>query len=159
LLDEGLRNFATVVMQQTGIDIASFPGAGAAGGIAAGLAAFLPVSIMEGTQLIVDASKIENRLPGADIIITGEGKIDQQSFRGKTISAITSIAAKENIPVVAFCGKLELNETEWKKLGLLRVIEISDGSISEAESIRNAYELLREKSKSAFLSSSSFFNT
>lgn len=152
LLDEGLKNFASVIMQQTGKDISAFPGAGAAGGIAAGLMAYLPVNIVEGTQLILDASKIENGLTGTDIIITGEGKIDRQSFRGKTISSITSIARKKNIPVAAFCGKLELSEQECKELGLILVVEISDGSMSETESIRQAYDLLMEKAKSVFSS-------
>ncbi len=143
-------------MQQTGKDISTFPGAGAAGGIAAGLKAYLPVNVIEGTQLILDASKIERSLTGADIIVTGEGKIDKQSFRGKTISAITSVAAKKNIPVIAFCGKLELDEKECKKLGLMHAFEISDGSISETESIRNAYELLRRKARSVFLAGSLF---
>jgi glycerate kinase len=156
LLDEGLRNLASVVMQQTGKNISAFPGAGAAGGIAAGLAAYLPVNVIEGTQLILDSSKIETGLAGTDVIITGEGKIDHQSFRGKTISAICSIAGKHNIPVVAFCGKLELDEIQWKKLGLIDAFEISDGSVNETESIRDAYDLLRRKAKSVF-SAGSFF--
>ena len=148
LLDEGLRNFASVVMQQTGLNISSFPGAGAAGGIAAGLSAFLSVSIIEGTQLVLSASKIEKSLQGANVIITGEGKIDHQSSRGKTISAVAAMGARNKIPVIAFCGKLELDEPEWRKLGLMNVFEIADKSTSEVDSIRHAYELLLKKSKS-----------
>ena len=150
LLDNGLRHFAGVILEQTGKNVADFPGAGAAGGIAAGLSAFLPVSIREGTEVILSASDIRNRLGNADLVITGEGKIDQQSCRGKTISAITAMAKERNLPVIAFCGKLELTESEYKDLGLELAVEISDGSISEVQSMINAHELLSRRVQSAF---------
>ena len=150
LLDNGLRHFAGVILEQTGKNVADFPGAGAAGGIAAGLSAFLPVSIRSGIQVILSASDIRNRLGNADLVITGEGKIDQQSCRGKTISAITAIAKERNVPVIAFCGKLELSESEFRDLGLELAMEIGDGSISELQSMINAHELLSKKVQSAF---------
>ena len=145
ILDDGLRHFADLIYQQTGKNVADFPGAGAAGGIAAGLSAFLPVNITEGTELILTASNIRNSLEDADLIVTGEGKLDQQSCRGKTICAITSMAKQKNIPVIAFCGKLELSRPQYNDLGLEFAFEISDGSISEEESMRDAYELLSKK--------------
>ena len=150
LLDNGLRHFAEIILQQTGKNVADFPGAGAAGGIAAGLSAFLPVSIREGTEVILSASDIRNRLVDADLVITGEGKIDQQSCRGKAICAITALAKERNIPVVAFCGKLELTQPEYKNLGLELAVEIVDGSISELQSMTNAHALLSKKVRSAF---------
>ena len=150
LLDNGLRHFAEIILQQTGKNVADFPGAGAAGGIAAGLSAFLPVSIREGTEVILSASDIRNRLVNVDLVITGEGKIDQQSCRGKAICAITSIARQRDIPVVAFCGRLELTESQYNDLGLKLAFEISDGSISELQSMINAHELLSKKVQSGF---------
>lgn len=98
LLDDGLKHFAAVIQRETGKDVSGFPGTGAAGGIAAGLMAYLPVKIIEGTKLVLKASNIENRLHDADIIITGEGKIDRQSFRGKTICAVIGLAKKIFLP-------------------------------------------------------------
>ncbi len=147
-LDNGLKHFSKIIEKQTGKDISAIPGTGAAGGIAAGLMTFLDVSLLEGTSLILNASGIEKFINGVDLIITGEGKLDQQSFGGKTISAITSMAKEKNIPVAALCGKLELKETEWNKLGLSAAIGIMDTSISEEESMRMARVLIKEKAKS-----------
>lgn len=147
LLDAGLKHFASIIQQQTGKEVSKFPGAGAAGGIAAGLMAYLPVSIIEGTKLILKASNIENRIGDADIIITGEGKIDHQSFLGKTIHAITSMAKEKDIPIVALCGKLELRESAWKRLGLSLALEINDGSLTKKESMQRAHELVCKKAE------------
>lgn len=150
LLDSGLKNFASIIEKQTGKDVSNFPGSGAAGGIAAGLMAYLPVKIIEGTELIFRASNIKNSLDGADIIITGEGKIDLQSFRGKTVSAVTAMASQKQIPVVALCGKLELSEPEWKELGIALAAALNDGSSSEEESMQRAHEMLADKAEWIF---------
>ncbi|MBC7829060.1 MAG: glycerate kinase [Chitinophagaceae bacterium] len=147
LLDKGLKQFADVVLQQTGKDVSGFAGAGAAGGIAAGLMAFLPVNIVEGTHLILTASKIEKTIGDADMIITGEGKIDRQSLLGKTVHAIISMAKNRNIPIAAICGKLELKESEWKQWGVSLAVEINDGSLAEEESMQRAYELVLKKAE------------
>lgn len=146
-LDEGLRNFAGVILKQTGKDISSFPGAGAAGGIAAGLLAFLPVKVIEGTNLILSASNIENSLDNVDMIITGEGRIDEQTFRGKTVSAICALGARKNIRTIAFCGKLDLSDDAYKKLGLELAEEISIAGMPEHESMKHAYQLLLQRSR------------
>jgi len=145
LLDEGLKQFAKIIEQQTGKNVSTFPGAGAAGGIAAGLMSYLPVKIIEGTQLILKASNIKNSIDDADMIITGEGKIDRQSLMGKTICAITAMATEKGIPVVALCGKLELTESSWKEFGLSLAVAINDGFMTEEESMRNAPMLLIQK--------------
>lgn len=147
-LDNGLRHFSKIIEQETGKNLSGIPGAGAAGGIAAGLMAYLNVSLVKGTELIINASSIKKFIDDADFIITGEGKLDTQSFGGKTISAITSIAKEKNIPVAALCGRLELTEAEWRQLGLSIAVEISDASIQEEESIRMAMALLKDKAKS-----------
>lgn len=147
LLDKGLKQFAGIIKQHTGRDVSTFHGAGAAGGIPAGLKAYLNVDLIEGTKLIIEASAIKKVLQDADIIVTGEGKLDQQSFMGKAIAAMTSIARERNIPVVGVCGKLELSEPEWKKLGLSLATEINNGSENEEESMKNASIFLKEKSR------------
>lgn len=147
-LDDGLKHFSKIIQQQTGKNLSAIPGTGAAGGIAAGLIAYLNASLTKGTELIINASGIKNFIDDADFIITGEGKLDQQSFGGKTISAITSIAKEKNIPVAALCGKLELTEVEWRQLGLSLAVEINDASMDEEESMRMASALIKDKAKS-----------
>ena len=147
-LDDGLKHFSNILQRETSKNLSAIAGTGAAGGIAAGLMAYLDVSLTEGTQLIINASRIKNVVDDADIIITGEGKIDQQSFGGKTISAITSIAKERKIPVVALCGKLELSEAEWRRLGLSLAVEITDSTMEEEKSMGMAPALIKDKIKS-----------
>ena len=147
LLDKGLRNFATVVQNQTGKNIASVPGSGAAGGIAAGLMAFFPVSIISGTEIVIGASNIKNYLRQTDVIITGEGKLDQQSFHGKTICAVCALGKENDIPVIGLCGRIDLSDSECKQLGLVFASEITDGTMTEDESMKNAHRLLARKAE------------
>lgn len=137
LLDEGLKHFAQQILGQTGVDVATIPGAGAAGGIAAGLIPFFEAEIVSGIELVVKASDIENILSGVDLVITGEGKLDSQSSQGKVISAIAKLAAAKGIPCVAICGKLDLDQREIKTLGLAAAWEISP-ELSEEDSMLNA---------------------
>ncbi len=125
-LDDGLKHFSKIIETETGKNLSKIPGTGAAGGIAAGLMAFLNACLLEGTELIINASGIQNSINGSDFIITGEGKLDHQSFGGKTISAITSIAQEKNIPVAAICGQLELTEEECVQSGLSIAVEIKE---------------------------------
>ncbi len=147
-LDDGLKHFSNILQRETSKNLSAIAGTGAAGGIAAGLLAYLNVSLTEGTQLIIHASRIKNVVDDADLIITGEGKIDQQSFGGKTISAVTSIAKERKIPVVALCGKLELTETEWRRLGLSLAVEITEPAMEEEKSMEMAPALIKDKIKS-----------
>lgn len=145
LLDKGLRNFAAVVKNQTRKNVAAIPGSGAAGGIAAGLMAFFDVEMRKGIELIIDAGRVEEQLSGADLIITGEGKIDNQSSEGKVVGYMAGLAKRYNIPCIAFCGTTDLNESEIEVLGLKKIISLKDESIDQEEAIKNAFRLLEEK--------------
>jgi glycerate 2-kinase len=145
LLDKGLRHFAEITASQTNINIADKKGAGAAGGIAAGLLPFLHAELKQGTQIVIEASNIKNSLQDADLIITGEGKIDWQSKDGKLISSIAMLAKQHHIPVMGLCGSLQLNAAEIKELGLDHAYAIMNESFSLEYSIKNAADLLRKK--------------
>jgi glycerate 2-kinase len=145
LLDEGLKHFAAVTSQQTNVYTANHKGMGAAGGIAAGIVPFFDAVLKQGTQIVIEASNIENALPGADLIITGEGKLDGQSKNGKLISHITVMANRHHIPAIALCGSLQLNATEIKELGLNGAFSIMNERMGLQYSIKNAAELLRKE--------------
>ena len=151
-LDEGLKNFAVLVKEETGKDISAIPGTGAAGGIAAGLLPFWDVEMKKGIQLIIDASRIKEQITGTDLVITGEGKIDNQSSEGKVVGCMAALAAQYNIPVIALCGELQLSEAGIKNLGLQKAIAIKDSSVSKEEAMKNAAKLLEKKASEMLMS-------
>ena len=144
LLDDGLKSLAAILLRQTGKDIANIEGSGAAGGIAASLMCFFDAELKQGIDMILSVSNIDKEMENADLVITGEGKIDRQSMDGKVIGRIAALANEKNIPVIALCGKLELNADEIKKTGLSNAFAIGE-SLSLQESMKNAAKLLKEK--------------
>lgn len=104
-LDRGLVRFASVVKDQMGKDTETAPGAGAAGGLGAGCLAFLDAALVPGTRLIMEDSGFEERLSGSDLVITGEGRLDEQTLRGKVVDIVCRMASSRNIPVLVVCGQ------------------------------------------------------
>ena len=101
LLDRNLVHYAQIVKATVGIDISEIPGAGAAGGTGAGLMAFFKGHLINGIGLILETLKLEDYIKQADLVFTGEGKIDEQTLHGKTISGIAKMAKKYNVPVLS----------------------------------------------------------
>ena len=150
-LNEGLKHFASVIKAQTGKDIANFPGSGAAGGVAAGLAAYFNIQIESGAKLITAISGIEKHLQDADMIITGEGKLDYQSSKGKVIHQMVSIGKKHNIPVIALCGEVCINESEIKEMELYAAHSLINQNTSKEKAIKKAAALLQLAAASLFI--------
>jgi len=105
-LEANLKRFAECIRNQLGIDVANLPGAGAAGGLGAGLVAFCKAKIESGSKLIAQAVNLPKRLTEADICITGEGKIDGQSIYGKVCWRVADIAHEQNVPTIALVGAI-----------------------------------------------------
>ena len=101
-LDDNLTHWANLVEHTTGIRLHDLPGAGAAGGLGGAFKAFFPSYFKEGIQVVMEYIQFEKYLKQADLILTGEGKIDQQSFYGKAPIGIAKCAKKYNVPVI-FC--------------------------------------------------------
>lgn len=106
-LDEGLKHFARLVKEQMGLDLLDMPGAGAAGGLGAGLVAFTGAKIKSGIETVLEVAGFKEKLDWADIVITGEGKIDSQSVLGKVISGISEMAKEKDVPVIAVSGAID----------------------------------------------------
>lgn len=106
LLEQGLIHFAAIVKRDLGVDVAELPGGGAAGGLGAGLVAFLHASIKSGVELIMEAAGLRNKLQGADLVITGEGQIDLQSAYGKVPSGVAGLARQYGVKTIAIAGRL-----------------------------------------------------
>ena len=103
-LDEGLKNLARVILKSLGKDVSQLPGSGAAGGMGAGVAAFLNGSLRSGIQTVLDTVGFDELIKDADLIFTGEGKIDGQSLRGKVVIGVAERAKAQGIPVIAIVG-------------------------------------------------------
>ncbi|MED4225004.1 glycerate kinase [Neobacillus cucumis] len=106
VLDQNLAHFAEVSKKQLGQDIAHMDGAGAAGGLGAGLMAFLNAQLKKGIDLVIEYTGLEERIKGADYVFTGEGSIDGQTLFGKTPYGVANIAKKYSVPVIAFTGRV-----------------------------------------------------
>lgn len=106
VLDNNLRHYGNLIKEQLDIDILDIPGAGAAGGLGAGLMAFLNGKLNRGIDLVIKYSKLEEKLPLADMVWTGEGSIDFQTQFGKTPLGVAKVAKKYNKPVVALAGRV-----------------------------------------------------
>ncbi len=103
-LDAGLRHFGDVIRSQLGIDVSAMPGAGAAGGMGAGCVALLGGMIQSGIDAVLDVTGFDRQLEGADLVITGEGRIDSQSADGKVISGVARRTRTKGIPLIAIAG-------------------------------------------------------
>lgn len=144
LLDEGLKHIANIFKQTTGKDISNIAGAGAAGGIVAGLAAYFPTVIRKGIDIVMDASKFKEILRGADLVITGEGKIDEQTKQGKVVAGIAATASDFSIPVMVFCGNVTVSATQLKRMGIFSAHAISAQSGNLQEAMEQAGRLLTQ---------------
>jgi glycerate kinase len=107
-LDEGMQAFSRLVYKETGTDIMNIKGAGAAGGLGGALKAFLDADLKKGADMVLDAIGFDQMIENADLVITGEGKIDSQTLNGKLPSAVARRASGRNIPVMAICGRTEV---------------------------------------------------
>ena len=113
MLDEGLQHLQTVFLRCSGIDHSGVPGAGAAGGLGFGCMAFLGAELMSGSEAILKLCGFRDHIVNADLIITGEGKLDEQSFSGKVLSGIIREAG--GVPIYSICGVCECDKTLLNK--------------------------------------------
>lgn len=141
-LEEGILNYTAVIKKDLGIDVSKIEGGGAAGGLGAGCVAFLQATLLCGIDLVMQFSNAEEHIKNAETVITGEGKVDEQTLQGKVVAGITSIAKKYNKPVIVFCGRNELSSKALKAFGITSVHTISDKTKTTEEAMKNAYSLL-----------------
>ena len=167
-LDNYLEHFAWIVKRDLGKNVREMPGAGAAGGMGAGLMAFLDAKLKPGAELVAEKLKLSEHIKDADLVVTGEGKIDSQTWYGKTPIGVARIAKKFGVPVLVITGqigedaeKLYTSELpsanprilirfahEYKQ-GIDAMLSTAPGPISLEESISNAENLIASASEKA----------
>ena len=141
-LDAGLRHLGQVSARCLGRDFSHLPGAGAAGGLGFGMAAFCGAQLRMGIDAVLDAVGFDSLLPGTDMVFTGEGKIDSQSARGKVVSGVAVRCRKAGVPVVAVVGQIGQGFEEMYQQGLTAVFSVNRAAQPFAESRFHAGENL-----------------
>lgn len=129
-LDANLSHLAEVILKDIGKDVKNVPGAGAAGGLGAGLMAFCGAVLSPGVDLVIQATKLEARVADADLVITGEGQIDSQTAHGKTPFGVAKVAKKHNIPVAAIVGGIGQDADVLYQHGIDVIFSIVDGPLN-----------------------------
>jgi glycerate kinase len=148
-LDEGLAHYKKILGSSVN-RVVDFPGAGAGGGLPASLKAFTNLTVRPGMEYIMAFINLEERIRKADLIITGEGKIDQQTLSGKVVKGIADTAFRHAKTVIAVAGRCDLSAADLGSLGIEAVITLVDSATTEVYAIKNAYSLIRERISSAF---------
>jgi len=145
-LDAGLTHLAGIIRRDLHLDVEGLPGAGAAGGLVAGLVAFAGATLERGAELIAEAVGLEHRLSGADLCITGEGRLDQQSRRGKTACGVAAVAAGLGVPVICIPGQAAENAPREM---FTSVHPLVSGGVTAEEAMRNGEALLKLRAAAA----------
>jgi len=147
-LDENLKHFARIVKKQLGKDIDHIPGAGAAGGLGAGFLAFTKALLLPGFEIVRRETKLDDHVQWADLVITGEGKIDDQTQFGKTPMGVARTAKKYGKKVIAIAGTLGEGYQELYNLGFDAILSVIDKPMNLREALIVAPELIKRSAHS-----------
>lgn len=135
-LDQALGHVADVMRRDLDVDVASLPGAGAAGGMGAAMVGFLNAHLKPGSVIVTEALGLEQAIVGADLVITGEGCVDGQTSRGKAPAGVAQIARRLGVPVLALGGAVTANADELAAIG----IQAAFASVRRACSLSDALQ-------------------
>ncbi len=148
-LDDNLSHFDDILTQTFGQSYDSIPGAGAAGGLGAGLMAFLNARLRLGVDIMIDAVNLRERMKGASLVITGEGQIDFQTAFGKTPIGVAKVAKEADIPVIAIAGGIgEGAEAVYAK-GIDSMLGIVHAPMSLEDAVEDALQLIADTAEQA----------
>ena len=140
-LDVGLQNLASVVLRDLGVDIGMLRHAGAAGGLGAGVAAFCGAELRSGIRWLLDAVDFDQRLDGAMLCLTGEGRLDSQTLHGKACAGVARAASTCGVPAVAIVGDVEAGLDGRLPAGLT-AYRLIGGGATDAQSLASAAQLI-----------------
>lgn len=146
-MENGMVHYAKLLANTFGRDVSGIGGCGAGGGLAAPLLALGHAEILSGIDAVLDAVHFKEKLADADLVITGEGKIDRQSLYGKAISGVARAAAECGVPVICFAGCIGDDKETLMSLGLAGIYAICDYAKAEKEAMENAGMWLSEMAR------------
>ena len=151
-LDANLRRLAEIIERDVGTHVDTLPGAGAAGGLGAGLVAFCGARLESGIAIIIDAVDLRERMAGSNLVITGEGQLDDQTIHGKTPLGVAQIAAEQGTPVIALAGSVTPEARVLHEHNFAALFSLAPGpmTLDEAMARSRARELLAFAAEEAF---------
>ena len=141
ILEANMAHIADVVARDF-VDVRNLSGAGAAGGLGGGLVAFLNARLKPGITLVMDACRFRERIRGADLVLTGEGRIDDQTAHGKTIAGVAGAAREQGIPVIALAGSMDAESAILARIGVAAAFSICNKPMSLEQAMRDAAALI-----------------
>jgi len=141
-LDGALAHYAEIIQRDLGADVAQVPGAGAAGGLGAGLLAFTRAELVPGARVVLNALDFAATVRGATLVVTAEGRLDAQTAYGKAVGAVAAAAHQAGARVVALAGSVAATDAELAALGIDAAISLPDGPMSLEESMAHAGRLV-----------------
>ena len=148
-LDAALAHYADVIKRELGIEVRDVPGAGAAGGLGAGLIAFLKARILPGVDVVIQATRLIEHLRDATLVVTGEGRIDSQTAFGKVVVGVARKAKAFGLPVIAIAGEIADGYQAVYQEGIDAVFSIAPGPISLSQSMIVAEKLITDVAERA----------
>ncbi|NLV46768.1 MAG: glycerate kinase [Candidatus Hydrogenedentes bacterium] len=148
LLDSALRHYGGIVTKETGLDLFSLLGGGAAGGLGAGLAAFTGARLRSGVSLVFDAyGDMDRQAQDADAFFSGEGSVDGQTLHGKVVAGVAGLARKHHKPLIVFAGRLRGHPESLYQAGVTAVFPIAPEPMSTADALANADTYLAQSAE------------
>jgi glycerate kinase len=150
ILESGMKNYERLIMETTGMDMSVVPGSGAAGGLGAALVAFFGATLKPGIDTILDYVRFDDLLEGADIVVTGEGRIDGQSVYGKVPVGIAKRCKAKGVKVIAIVGGMGSEAQKVYDYGIYSIMPTVNAPMSLEEAIARAEELLRDAADRMF---------
>jgi glycerate kinase len=142
-LDAALERYARVASEATGRDVAGRPGAGAAGGLGAGLLFFTPARLVPGIDLVLDSTRFDDQVRGASLVIVGEGRTDHQTAMGKAPVGVARVAARHGVPVLLVSGSLGPGAEQVLSQGIGRIVQAAPSELPLQDAMARAAELLQ----------------
>ena len=146
-LDQVMANYADITAATLGKDMRHEQGAGAAGGLGFACLSFLKAQFRPGVEIVAEFTGLAQLIENADLVITGEGKLDEQTLQGKTLAGIAALAQQHNVPVIAIAGTLGNNYQALYNKGITAAFSLCNGPMSLQEAMQNASCLLQDRSR------------
>ncbi len=148
-LDRNLAHLAEIIKRDLGVDVASIPGSGAAGGLGGGLVAFAGGHLEPGINLVIDAVKLADRLKDVDLCLTGEGRLDGQTASGKTAVGVARLAHQCGVPTIALAGSIGEGAEDVRNEGISAYFSICEAPMTLDDAMKQAPRLLERASEQA----------
>lgn len=143
-MENGMQQFAALLKNEMGIDVTTIEGGGAAGGMGAGAIAFLQAKLVSGIKLVMHYAALETWLPEADFVITGEGRLDEQTLQGKVVAGVAELAKEHGKRLIVFCGSQAISSAELAAAGIDAVFPILKYPATLDEARKQAFQFLRD---------------